>query len=72
MSAEHEFVVFLTDHYINDTSGPAMIKRDPARIRAFEMDIVDGALMFSGVNRGGYIAGFAAGEWVSVTSECGE
>ena len=43
-------------------------EKDAITVHAFEMDIVDGTLVFSGVNRGGYIAAYAPSHWVSVTS----
>lgn len=39
------------------------------KVEAMEVDIHDGALAFIGANRGGYVAIFAPGQWLSVTSE---
>jgi hypothetical protein len=38
---------------------------EPVIVRAFEMDVQDGALVFMGANRGGYIAAYAPSHWVS-------
>lgn len=57
MSRMNEFVVTLYEE-------------EPTIVRAFEMDVTaDGALVFSGINRGGYVAAYAAGMWVSAISE---
>ena len=50
----HEFKVVLYDD------------KEPVSVVAHEMDIVDGNLVFMGINRGGYIAAYAAGMWVAV------
>jgi hypothetical protein len=52
---KHEFRVLLYDN------------AEPVTVRAREMDIVDGALVFMSPNDGGYIAAFAPGHWVSVS-----
>jgi hypothetical protein len=62
----HKFTIRLPNPTWAENS--PTVTRSPAVVEAFEMDIVDGALVFSGPNRGGYVAGFAPGEWVSVTS----
>lgn len=36
-------------------------------VRAHEMDVVDGALVFLSPNNGGYIAAYAPSHWLSVS-----
>lgn len=59
MSRMNEFTVVLSDE-----------NNSISYVRAFEMDVTaDGALVFSGINRGGYVAAYAAGMWVHASCE---
>ena len=56
------FEVRLTDTWISESTA---VPGGTVTVEAFEADIVDGVLAFSGVNQGGYVAAFADGQWVS-------